>query len=106
MAEAEARRERRYPRWVKAVERPTTEFDLEKTDRIAPLGLVGDPESLKKVDVGWQPLGRQIRSGTLGRSLRDSALVAPSEKTRTWWDPKLSVCGIDTNQRQRSRKGD
>jgi reductive dehalogenase len=74
MAETEARRDRRYPWWVKAVARPTTEFDLEKTDRIAPLGLVGRPESLEKVDVGWQPLGRQLRSGSPGRSLRDSAL--------------------------------
>jgi hypothetical protein len=65
---------RRYPWWVKAVQQPTTEFDLEKTDPMTPLGLMGNPEYLNKVNVGWEPLGRQIRSGTPGRSLRDSAL--------------------------------
>jgi hypothetical protein len=28
-------------------------------------------------------------------------LVAPSEKTQTWWDEKLPVWGIDTRHRQR-----
>jgi len=65
---------RRYPWWVKAVEQPTTQFDLEKTDPAAPLGLMGNPEYLQKVNVGWEPLGRQIASGAPGRSLRDSAL--------------------------------
>jgi len=59
---------------VKTVEQPTTEFDLAKTDPIAPLGLVGNPEYLQKVNVGWEKLGRQIRSGAPGRNLRDSAL--------------------------------
>ncbi len=66
---------KRYPRWVKAVEQPTTQFDLEKSDLAAPpLGLMGNPEYFQKVNVGWEPLGRQIASGAPGRSLRDSAL--------------------------------
>jgi reductive dehalogenase len=65
---------RRYPWWVKTVERPTTEFDLEKTERIAPLGFVGQPGTIQSVNTGLEPLGRQLRSGKPGRSLRDAAL--------------------------------
>jgi hypothetical protein len=65
---------RRYPWWVKAVQQPTTESDLEKTDPATPLGLIGNPESINKVNVGWEQAARQIRSGAPGRNLRDSAL--------------------------------
>jgi reductive dehalogenase len=59
---------------VKTVEQPTTEFDLEKTERIAPLGYVGQPGIIQKVHTGWEALGRRLSSGRPGRNLRDAAL--------------------------------
>jgi hypothetical protein len=68
------RNTKRYSWWVRTADEATTQIDMQRTKRPPFYGLLGRPEIVGQIDIGWKHLKPWIDDDTPGRGLPDIAL--------------------------------